>query len=203
MKKPVYALLVALVSTALLSACAVTPAITHRYQLEAFSSKPLAKKTARCSLRVNAPEAAAGYHTEQMLYADKRYALTAFAHNAWVDPPADMLLPLIQQSLIHSRAFKAVASSTAAELTDYQLDTQLITLKQDFLTHPSQMIVTIKVILSRTADNTALASRLFTLHTPCPTDTPYGGVIAANQAMRQFTQALTQFVVQTVSRVSC
>ncbi len=39
------------------------------------------------------PEATAGYQFSTMLYVKKPFELAAFANNAWVDQPANMLMP--------------------------------------------------------------------------------------------------------------
>lgn len=184
-----------------LISCAITPAVNHQYQLSAYSDLQLNNKLVNpVSILVNAPEAVAGYQTEQMLYLQEPYKINAFAHNAWIDPPADMLFPLILQSLQHSGYFYAVASTPSAEQTNYRLDTQLLALQQNFLTKPSSITLSAKVVLTQLKDNRVVASRVITKQIPCSLDTPYGGVLAANQASQQFTAELTQFVVQHIQQ---
>jgi cholesterol transport system auxiliary component len=137
----------------------------------------------------------AGYDTEQMLYMDKPYALSSFAHSAWISSPANMLYPLIIQSLEHSHYFFAIASGPDADKTDYRLDTQVIALQQNFLKRPSMLQLSIKVVLTHIQDNRIVASRLMTQDIACSEDTPYGGVVAANHAAYAFTDRLAKFVV--------
>ena len=188
------------IAASLLTSCTpITPAVTNQYKLESFSKARLKTKPTPITILVTAPEAVAGYQTEQMIYVKKPFEISAFANNAWVNPPADMLLPIIVQSLQNSGYFKAVASSATAEKTDFQLDTDLIELQQNFLKKPSEIDVVIKADLSRTRDNKVLASRLFTQHIVCPMEKPYGGVLAANQAMLKISDELTRFVVKEVA----
>ncbi|KTC76022.1 transport protein [Legionella birminghamensis] len=181
-----------------LQGCAVKPTVTNEYKLDSFSRKVVAQKPVHASILITHPDAATGYDTEEMLYTDKPFEVTSFVHNAWMGPPADMLLPLMVQSLQKSGYFYAVASTATSELTDYRLDTQLLELQQSFLKKPSQLDLTVKIVLTHVSDNRIIASKIIELHVPCPSDTPYGGVIAANQATGLFTEAVTEFVLTHV-----
>ncbi|MGM9451912.1 ABC-type transport auxiliary lipoprotein family protein [Legionella bozemanae] len=182
-------------SAVVLSACSpVKISVKNQYQLSAYSTKQLAKKPMPITLLVTTPDAAAGYQTEQMLYVKKPYALEPFVKNAWVNPPADMLYPLILQSLQRTNLFEAVTSNAYTLGATYRLDTQLLSLQQNFLKKPSVLEFSAKVVLTHVSDNNVLASKIINLRISCPSDTPYGGVIAANKATQQFTAALTHFV---------
>ncbi|KTD10861.1 transport protein [Legionella gratiana] len=187
------------ISVVMLSACSpVKMPVKDQYQLSAYSSKQLVKKNLPITLLVTAPDAAGGYQTEQMLYIKKPYELEAFAKNAWVNPPADMLYPLILQSLQKTNLFEAVTSNAYALGADYRLDTQLLSLNQNFLKKPSIIEFSVKIVLTHVSDNKILSSRIINLRIPCPSDTPYGGVIAANKATQQFTAELAHFVVSHI-----
>lgn len=183
---------------ALLTACAVKPAITNQYQLSSYSVIP-STHSCRWSILVSQPQAMAGYDTEEMLYMKKPFEIAPFAHNAWINPPADMLLPLITQSLQKSGYFYAVAASSSTEKTDYRLDTQLIELKQNFLCKPSRMEFIAKVAINRVSDERLIASKLLSYQITTPLDTPYGGVIAANKIMLMFTADINKFVIAHIS----
>lgn len=170
----------------------------NEYQLNSFSTKQFTSKPRTVTLLVTAPEAVAGHQTEQMLYVKKPYQIEAFAKNVWVSPPADMLYPLLVQSLQRSGYFYAVASGLYNVEADYRLDTQLLNLEQNFLKKPSVMDVTVKIVLTRTADNKVIASRIISQQITCPMDTPYGGVIAANKATHQLTAAVTNFAISNI-----
>ncbi|WP_454781255.1 ABC-type transport auxiliary lipoprotein family protein [Legionella sp. WA2022007384] len=186
-------------STAVLSGCsAVKVSVKNQYQLSAYSTKQLVKEPMPITLLVTPPDAAAGYQTEQMLYSKKPYELEPFAKNAWVNPPADMLYPLILQSLQRTNLFKAVTSNAYTLGVNYRLDTQLLALEQNFLKKPSVLEFSGKMVLTHVSDNKVLASKIVNLQIPCPSDTPYGGVIAANKATRQFTAILAHFVVSHI-----
>ena len=184
-----------------LTACSpIQLPVSNQYKLELFSRHKLAEKKSNNSILVSKPEAMAGYQTEQMLYVQKPFELNAFAHSAWISSPPNMLYPLIMQSLQRTGFFYAVASGPFVDKTDYRLDTQLIELQQNFLVKPSAMELVVKVVLTRVEDTRVVSSRTFTARVPCPADTPYGGVIAANNAMRAFTAQLSAFVVDEIRR---
>jgi cholesterol transport system auxiliary component len=178
-----------------------TPA-SNQYKLEAFSANQLSHKKTTLSILVSQPEAMAGYQTEQMLYVQKPFEIAAFVHNTWISSPANMIYPLIMQSLQKTTYFDAVASGPYVDKADYRLDTQLIALQQNFLTKPSVIELAVKVVLTHIADNRIVSSRIISERINCPVDTPYGGVIAANRATFALTTALSKFVVRQVAQDS-
>lgn len=185
----------------LLSACSPIklPASTQ-YNLNAFSSQKWGNQKTSRSILVSQPEAMAGYQTDQMHYISKPFELNTFAYSTWVSTPATMLYPLIVQSLQRTGYFYAVVSGPYVDKADYRLDTQLIALQQNFLTKPSTMELVAKVMLTHIDDNRVVASRIIRNRVPCPADTPYGGVIAANKATQLFTASVSRFVVDHVKQ---
>jgi cholesterol transport system auxiliary component len=183
-----------------LCGCSVKTPVLNDYQLSAFSTKQYYAKSRSVTLLVSAPEAVAGYQTEQMLYVDKPFQLEPFVKNAWSSPPADMIYPLLVQSMQRTGYFYAVASSPYNSQADYRLDTQLLTLQQNFLKKPSVLEFAAKIVLTRIDNSKIMASRIISLQIPCSTDTPYGGVIAANKATQQFTADAVGFVISHIKR---
>lgn len=182
-----------------ITGCSVKPLITNQYKLGSFSKRQIAQTPTSHSIFVNTPDAVAGYQGEEMLYTNKAYEVMPFVHNAWVDQPAEMLLPLIVQSLQRSGYFRVVASSPSSDLTEYRIDTQLIELQQSFITKPSTINFVVKVVLTHIEDSRVIASRIYSHQVPCPADTPYGGVIAANRATELFTAELTEFIIRRIN----
>ncbi len=185
----------------LLCASSCTPiksTINNQYTLTLTQPKAYQKVHLPYALLITKPEAMAGYRTEQMLYIKKRFSLSPFAKNAWSNPPADMLYPLLVQRFQDSHAFRAISSSPYADKADYRLDTQLIELHQNFLSKKSTLRFVAKITVTRIHDNRVLASRLLEQNIPCSSNTPYGGVIAANQASSIFVNKALDFVIQQV-----
>ncbi|HAT9294192.1 TPA: hypothetical protein JBB98_06285 [Legionella pneumophila subsp. pneumophila] len=184
----------------LMSCSPVKVPVTNEYQLTAYSTKQLTRKPRPITIQVTVPEAVAGYQTEEMLYMKKPFKLEPFVKNAWTSPPADMLFPLLVQSLQSSGYFYAVTSSPYSEEADYRLDTQLLKLEQNFIKKPSVLEFSAKIVLTHISDNQIIGSRIVSLQIPCSQDTPYGGVIVANQATFRFTATATDFVVSHIKR---
>ena len=183
----------------ILTACSpVKTEVSDQYKLEAYSSKVLAKHKSNVTILVSLPEALAGNQTEQMHYLQKPYELSTFVHNAWISSPANMLYPLMTQSLQKSGYFYAVISGPYVDKADDRLDTQIIELQQNFLVKPSVVELVVKVMLTHIADNRVIASRIIRERRACPADTPYGGVIAANKATQAFTADMAAFVIAEV-----
>lgn len=193
-----FKLIVAGALSLLLACSPIKPAVTNQYKLDSYSEKRLAGEFTRRSILITPPEAVTGYQTDQMLYIRKPFELASFANNSWIGPPADMIFPLIVQSVQRSGYFRAVSSSPNAEPTDYRLDTQLIELQQNFLKTPSVIMLTAKVILTNVQDSRIVASKMIQQQVRCPAESPYGGVIAANIATRQLTAELSNFIVNQV-----
>ena len=194
---------IGLLSIALFILTACSPIKTpnsNEYTLEAFSSHQLVKNKSRLSILITQPEAMAGNQTEQMHYIDKPFELSAFVHNSWISSPSNMIYPLIIQSLQNTGYFFAVASGPYVDKADYRLDTQIIALQQNFLKKPSTLELVAKVMLTHIDDNRVVSSHIFKQSINCPTDTPYGGVVAANKATQAFTAHVSEFVVTQVKK---
>ena len=151
---------------ALLGCSPVKVSVTNQYQLTAFSVKEFSKNPRHMALWVTTPEAAAEYQTEQMLYVTKPYQLQSFAKNSWTNAPGDMLYPLMVNSLQKTGVFHAIMSSAYSQGADYRLDTQVLSLEQNFLKKPSVIEFAVKVVLTRTRDNKVIASRIITQQIP-------------------------------------
>lgn len=170
--------------------------IKNEYQLTAYSEKKYKGYPSKDTLLVAKPHAVGSYQTTEMLYINKPYELLPFAHNAWVDPPANMLFPLLLQSLTSAHYFYAIDASPFSKETTYRLDTLLMSLHQNFLTKPSTVYMSVKAVLSRSHDSQVINSVIIRSQKSCPEDTPYGGVIAANEAAKEITRAVTDFVIK-------
>lgn len=184
----------------ILTACSpIKVPASNQYKLEAFSTQKISHTNSGVSILVSQPEAMAGYQTEQMLYVQKPFEITAFVHNVWISSPANMIYPLIMQSLQRTGYFYAVASGPYVDKADYRLDTQLIALQQNFICKPSAVELIVKVVLTHIDDNRVVSSKIINERVNCPMETPYGGVLAANKATLAFTAAVAKFVVDQLN----
>ena len=178
----------------LLTACAGVNTAVCEYKLDKFSPGKISEHPVKQSLLVSTPSVGAGYDTERMLYMASPYSLQAFAKNAWISTPGNMLYPLILQSLQKSHYFAAVIGSNVADSTDYRLDTHVIAFHQNFIEKPSSVELIVQAVLTHVETQRIVASRIFVERVACANDTPYAGVVAANQAALQLTAELSDFV---------
>jgi len=195
-------ILIMLFLSSLLSGFSLTQPVAQqpvdRYLLIGASQLKLQTKTSNNTLLVSQPTASPGYQTNAMVYIKEPYRLATFAVNRWVAPPAQMITPLLVDSLKNTGYFKAVVAAPVAALTNYQLDTTLLTFQQNFINDPSEVTLRIKVELISNKTRTVMASHTFTSNIKTTANTPYAGVIAANKATSQLMQSIAKFVVKQI-----
>lgn len=171
----------------------------NQYQLNDYADLSAQDiKSSPYTLLVAPTEAVGDYLTNQMLYTQQDYQLSAFSKNIWSNPPAAMFFPILIQSLDSSHFFAAVVTSPYAGMTDYRLDTQIIDFKQNLIKTPSQFELKIKISLTQTASNQTVKSKIFKEIVPCPEDSPLGGVQAANIASLEMSRAIAEFIIATL-----
>lgn len=172
----------------------------NQYRIEAVSSKQLTTRPSNATLMVSTMKAASGYDDKTMMYVAKPYQLEAFSKNEWVAPPAAMLNIALVESLQNSGYFRAVVMPPYSEYTRYRLNATLLELKQSFLKVPSEVTLILKVELLDLTKGAVLSSRRFVIKRKTSADTPYGGVIATNEATKAMMEKIAQFVVKVIRR---
>lgn len=145
------------------------------------------------TLVVSQPRAAAGYDSQRMIYLRQPHELEYFARSQWVDTPARMLQPLIAAAVERSGRFAAVVPMPLGAIGDFRLDSELIRLQHEFLSRPSRVHLTLRATLTDAATRRVVAWREFDAVVPAASDDPYGGVLAANQAVRELLEQLAAF----------
>jgi len=159
----------------------------------ASAAVPLRPAAAAPTLIVNPPHAAAGFDSSRIIYVRETHKLEYFAHSEWVDPPARMLAPLLVAAVENSGAFRAVVLTPSAATGDLRLDTEIIRLQQEFRTQPSSVRFTLRAYLVEDKTRRVLAWREFDTAVPAASEDPYGGVVAANQAVQAVLKDLAAF----------
>jgi cholesterol transport system auxiliary component len=154
------------------------------------------------TLTVSPPHAAAGFDSPRMMYLRKAGQLEYFAHNEWVDTPARMLAPLIVAAVEHGGAFRAVVQTPSAAAGDLRLDTEIISLQQDFLVAPSQLRFTLRAYVVESATRRVIATREFEASVPAASENPQGGAVAANAAVRAVLEKLAAFCAEAARGVA-
>ncbi len=184
-----------------LSACSLLglgPAKTPPVATYALSSVGTYKANTHSqqTIMVASMTASPGYQTTDMIYVTHRYHLSPFSHHRWIAPPADMLMPLLIQSLRETGYFHAVVSATFTGTTDLQLNTHLVKLEQEEHGEFSEVKLVIDVILVNNTTSEVIATKRFEAVCETRHNTPYGGVIAANEATEIILSEIAEFVVK-------
>ncbi len=146
------------------------------------------------SLTVMPVIASRGFDSTAMRYQSSPYQLTSFVENTWAAPPANMITPLLLQSMQQSHLFNAVILGPAMNSTTYGLNTTLLSLYQDFTLKPSQIVLSLDVSLGNNRTNQVIADQVITVRVKTSAETPYAGVVAANEALSQALADVAQFV---------
>lgn len=179
-----------------LSACSFKPVTlpeVHNYTLSNASNKKISRFPNVASIQVLQPTTSSYYVSKNMYYQLKPHNLQAYSVNRWLAPPSQMLLPLLAQSLINSNYYHAVIAAPTNVTTTYRLATRIINFYQDFTVKPSQIVMTIQATLINNRTSRIIASQEFSARVPAPTNNPYGGVLAANQATQQILGKIVAF----------
>ncbi|MGZ3238923.1 MAG: ABC-type transport auxiliary lipoprotein family protein [Burkholderiaceae bacterium] len=143
--------------------------------------------------------AAAGFDSAQMVYLRQPHKLEYFRESQWVNAPAVMLSPLIAAALEANGAFGAVVQTPTSVPGQFRLELEIIRLQQEFTSLPSREHFTLRAHLLNPTTRKVLAWREFDAIVPAASDDPYGGVMAANQAVRTVIAELAAFCADAIS----
>ena len=170
----------------------------NRYSLDGAAAEAarVPAPGAAPTLVVSPPSAAAGFDSQRILYLRQAHKLEYYANNEWVDTPARMLAPLIVAAAARSGAFSAVVLTPSIAAGDLQLDTQVRQLQHEFLGSPSRVRFTLHATILESATRRVIAAREFEAVAAAPSEDPYGGVVAANQAVRSVLAGLAEFCAE-------
>lgn len=184
----------------LLNGCSVFAPVkvepTTSYVINAKPAPLILGKRTSSVLLVSTPQALSAYDSNHMAYTTQVYQIAYFTKNNWADTPTQMLQPLIVNTLQNTRHYHAVVAAPFAGQYDFILNTQLLELQQSFLQHPSQIHITLRAQLVKYATSQVVATRDFTITRTAFQDTPYGGVVAINEATRELLRQLAQFCIK-------
>jgi cholesterol transport system auxiliary component len=157
---------------------------------------PARTAAAAPTLMINPPHAAAGFDSPRIIFVREAHKLEYFAHSEWIDPPSRMLAPLLVAAVENSGAFRAVVLTPSAATGDLRLDTEIIRLQHEFGTQPSRVRFTLRAYLVEDKTRRVLAWREFDTAVPAASEDPYGGVVAANRAVRTVLEDLSAFCAE-------
>ena len=176
-----------------------TPVQAHFYALQSQPT-PLAPPPALAAGRklptlvVNPPYAAPGFDSARIIFVRTDHQLEYFAHSEWVEPPARMLGPLLVAAVESTNAFSAVVLMPASASGELRLNTELVRLQHTFQTQPSRVQVALRVHLIDDRTRKVLQWREFKAEAVAASDTPQGGVAAANIAVQKVLADVSAFL---------
>lgn len=193
---------IAVLTLALLSACSMfSPVKTEPSTTYMISTVPIGK-TAKPRLPINllvtAPQANSIYNTSSIAYSTHLYEIAYFAKNRWIEPPTQMLYPLIIKTLENTHRFRHVSSYSNYGSYDFTLNTYLVKLQEDYSHYPYSVNFILKAEIINNHNNKIIATQEFSVNEPLRQNTPYSGVIATNQATAILLQQLAQFCVNKI-----
>lgn len=188
----VLALLLGLCSCSLLGPQKVP--VVHHFTLTRTSDVKAKRPLHRQTLLVSRPIASPGYDSTAMIYVRRPYHLQSFSRSDWVATPAQMITPLLAQSLLNSHRYQAVVTPPYSGHSDYRLESQLLALRQEFTHKPSRVRMVMAVQLLQNNSGRVITSARFVTSAKCRHDTAYSGVLASNHALKEMLEKITRFV---------
>ncbi|MDO8702199.1 MAG: ABC-type transport auxiliary lipoprotein family protein [Undibacterium sp.] len=199
---------IAMIAALLCSCSILTPANSpppNRYSFDSaavtlaipqkMSTRPAARTNAP-TIVMSVPRAAAGFDSHHMAYIRQPHKLDYFQQSEWIEAPATMLTPLVSTALEHSGRFSAVVQSPTSVIGQLRLDLEIVRLQHEFYSAPSRVHFTLRAHLIDTATRQVIAWREFDTSVTSSGEDPYGGVLAANIAVRTVMEELAVFCAQ-------
>lgn len=183
----------------LLSGCTLFSPVhidTKRYVLSTVPDDLPIERTHATTVLVLVPETVPAYATPRMAYSVQKYQIAYFSQNEWVAPPAQMIQPLIVETLRRTHYFSEVLPSPYFGQHTFSLRTEIIELKQDFSSGPGVLRLTMRCYLRREATNQVVATKELLAEELLSERNPYAGVVAANEAMGRLLRELSRFVIE-------
>lgn len=192
-------LIIAVFIFSILSGCSpVTITQSNTYVLKTTSYNwPALRTASSINLLVSEPTAPEWLSTTNMAYQILPSQLSYFSKNEWADTPAHLLQNTIVQGLQQSGQFNAVMSAPFVGNYDKRLDMRIFDFSQDFTQQPSQFHVKVLAILVSGHTEQVIASKLINVAVPAVTNSPAGGVQAANIAISQLNSILLKMVINS------
>jgi len=146
------------------------------------------------TLLVLLPENSPAYDTARMAYSVKLYELAYFRDNEWAETPAQMIQPLLVQTLQRTGFFRAILTPPETARTSYVLRAKVLELVQDHTISPPVLRIALRLDLLG-GSGRPIAGRDIAVQETMREATPYAGVIAANHALAKVLRMAAQFVL--------
>lgn len=193
-------LLVAIVTTTI-SGCSLFSPVDNQIRVALINKLPQGipqRETHATTLLVLAPAINPAYDTVRMIYRIQPYQIDYFSKHEWGATPAQMLHPLLTQSLENTHYFSTVLTPPYFGPYNYALHAEIIELTQDFTSNPATLHLSLRVRLTEGDSNRIISAKAISLQEQLQENTAYAGVIAANEATAKALQQITEFVLAAV-----
>ena len=177
-----------------LSPMKVTPMSTYIFSHSSQSIAATPDSHSSKTLLITTPIASPGYDSSRMIYVTIPFQLRSFSNHRWAATPAQLLLPLMADAIRATHRFHAVVTTPFSGAAYYELNTQLLVLQQEFLQPISQVRLVVEVTLQDVTTGRVIANHVFQVLVPASENTPYGGVLATNQAVHQMLRKMVRYV---------
>ena len=115
------------------------------------------------------------------------------------DAPSPILQSVLRSAIEATGAFRAVVSIPGSASGDLRLETEVLLLQHEFGSQPSHVRFALRAYLAEDGTRRVVATRDFEAVQPAPSEDPYGGVQAANAAVRSVLEALAAFCAETAA----
>ena len=145
------------------------------------------------TLLVLVPETAPLYATRRMAYSTQAFQIGYFNESEWALAPAQMIQPLLVETMRSAGYFSEIASSPQSGRNTLTLRTEILELKQDFSLEPATFRVAMRFSLHREPTHQLVATKEVSVSEPMRERTAYAGVIAGNAAIEKMLRALAVF----------
>jgi cholesterol transport system auxiliary component len=151
------------------------------------------------TIAVSPPQAAAGLDSRHMMYLRSTGQPQFYAYNEWIDTPARMLAPLLLVALDRSGVFRAVVATPSNAVADLRLETQILSLQQEFLQVPSRTRFAVHVELIASDGGRIIGARDFESVMEAASEDATGGANAASRAVADVVGQVTAFCAQVTA----
>jgi cholesterol transport system auxiliary component len=170
-----------------------TSKIEKSYSLTADKNKKSSKVLLLATMSADP-----GYSSDRMIYVTREHELQAYAHHAWVAPPAQMILPMMADALRQQNYFHAVEMAPYPGTSQEILELRLIYLKQTVADDQADSLVecSIQASLLDSLSHAVIGTKVFTAHIKTGPVDAYNGVKAANAVVAEIAKNVSQYVVK-------
>lgn len=165
----------------------------HVYLLEGQIENTGHARTIPLTLLVSKPHAAPGFDSVNMAYVRHPHEIEYFTKHQWAETPAKMLWPLLVDNLEKQSGYRSVIPAAGLVKGDVRLDLEIVQLQQEFSVPKSRINIKLRVQLIDQNTYRVLATQTFEGTEITPSEDPYGGVIAANRALKPLLRQIADF----------